>query len=297
MNDQNDALHHAIAAVETAVHGVFFLDSQGVFLFVNDGFCALSGYSRDYLLGMSILTLQSGTRGAAFSGGAREPFETHEPWSGEITGNGADGREFTALLTVSPVQDQTGGIAMRVCNCYDLTERKNLERELRYLTEMDVLTGIPNRRTIREELVREVSRAMRHNHPMSVLMLDIDNFRTVNDRFGSETGDAVLRALSTTVAAVLRPSDRLGRWGGEELVIILPETNRTGARKLADRVLHAVRSSRAIPGYRVTMSIGVSSLLREDMSDPVESLIRRAEEQLHRAKVAGRDRALTPDEE
>ena len=184
----------------------------------------------------------------------------------------------------------------------DITERKQMEEELRYLSEMDPLTGIANRRKIREELEREISRAIRHSHPLSLLILDIDHFKSVNDNYGHETGDAVLRAISSTVEAVLRPSDRLGRWGGEEFVVILPVTDRKGALVLAERVRNAVCDSRAVPDHPITASIGVASLRSgpqagPDGNDTVDSLVRRADEQLYRAKTEGRNRSCATDGE
>ncbi len=177
----------------------------------------------------------------------------------------------------------------------DITERKAMEEELRYLSEMDSLTGIANRRKITEELEREIARAARHEHPLSILIMDIDRFKKINDEFGHDTGDAVLRAISATTEAVLRPADRLGRWGGEEFVIILPETARPGAEALAERVLEAVRQCRAIPDYEITVSIGIASLrYGPDDHESIDALLSRADERMYRAKLDGRDRVYHP---
>lgn len=178
----------------------------------------------------------------------------------------------------------------------DLTDRITMEEELRFLSEMDSLTGVANRRKIREELERELARAIRHSHALSILVLDVDHFKVVNDNFGHDTGDAVLRAITTTAEAILRPSDRLGRWGGEEFVIVLPETDKRGAVILAERVRGSIAESRALPEHSITVSIGVASLFDHQLAtDTVDSLVQRADERLYRAKENGRNRACCDD--
>jgi diguanylate cyclase (GGDEF)-like protein/PAS domain S-box-containing protein len=195
---------------------------------------------------------------------------------------------------------RAGRVVQIVGAARDISERKQMEEELRYLSEMDPLTGIANRRKVREELEREIARATRHSHPLSLLILDIDRFKAVNDQFGHETGDAVLRAVSSTIEAMLRPSDRLGRWGGEEFVVILPVTSAAGALVLAERVRKAICDSRAVPDYPITASVGVASLRSVSEADPdgpdtVDTLVRRADERLYRAKHDGRNRTCAED--
>ena len=178
----------------------------------------------------------------------------------------------------------------------DVTERKRMEEDLRYLSEIDSLTGIPNRRKTTEELERELARAHRHGSALSIILADLDHFKAINDDLGHEAGDNALRGVASTLQATVRPTDRIGRWGGEEFLIVLPETDGPGARTAAERIRAAVEASRAIPHRHITVSLGIASLGPVRTANPralvhtVDSLVRIADEELYRAKESGRNR-------
>jgi len=181
-------------------------------------------------------------------------------------------------------------------SCWDRSEQLRLQDELRVLSERDTLTNEPNRATIAEELDRERSRSLRHGRPLAILLVSVDRLKTINDDFGHETGDAALRGIVSTVHAALRPSDRLGRWGGDEFLIILPETTRDGALTAAERIRAAVENAPIVAERVLTVSIGIASVAPADPSHPggithsSDSLIRIADEEVQRAKEEGRNR-------
>lgn len=200
---------------------------------------------------------------------------------------------------VSPIA-RSGRVVQLIGSSRDITRQKRFESELRYLSEMDMLTNIPNRRKASEELDRELSRAQRHGHSLSVLLIDVDHFKRVNDDLGHETGDAALRAIASTLQACLRPSDRVGRWGGEEFVIILPETDHAGARIAAERIREAVENASILNDRPITVSVGLVSTGKAParsneepsptgLAHSPESLLRIADEELYRAKENGRN--------
>jgi diguanylate cyclase (GGDEF)-like protein/PAS domain S-box-containing protein len=231
--------------------------------------------------------------GSVVEGHYRKCFESQQPISYEEELQLPTGQR-TWHTQLSPVI-KDGNVLQLVGSSRDITERKRMEENLRYLSEIDVLTGIPNRRKISEELDRELARAQRHGNALSVILADIDHFKAVNDELGHEMGDTVLRGIAGTVQATLRPTDRIGRWGGEEFVIILPETNHSGARTAAERIRVGVEQARTIPDRVITLSLGVASLGPVRSSNPraishtVDSLVRIADEELYRAKERGRN--------
>lgn len=162
-------------------------------------------------------------------------------------------------------------------------------RELELLAAQDPLTGLCNRRELTRRLSIELSRAQRYSHSISVLMLDIDDFKALNDRHGHQAGDAVLREVSALLASESRSMDITGRYGGEEFVIIMPETSGGEAANFARRLLEKI-SSRAVPVaggvLSVTCSIGVASALAEDDQD---QLLNRADQAMYQAKAAGKN--------
>lgn len=160
--------------------------------------------------------------------------------------------------------------------------------ELEVLAERDPLTGVYNRRRLLERLEEEVERSCRGHDPLSVCMLDLDHFKQVNDRHGHQAGDEALRQVAIALAASLRSIDTLGRYGGEEFVLVLPQTSRNGAREKAERVRGAVDLLRTGSG-QVTVSIGVAGYRP---GDSVDTLLARADAALYEAKDSGRNRVV-----
>jgi diguanylate cyclase (GGDEF)-like protein len=155
----------------------------------------------------------------------------------------------------------------------------------------DALTDLPNRRAILEILDEEVSRALRQSGSLGVGMLDIDHFKLVNDRYGHAAGDAVLRELAQRLASVMRPYDSLGRYGGEEFLIVVPGTGREELRDVLER-LRAVASATpfAAGGRELTVTVSLGGVVRDGRS--ADALIARADDALYEAKEQGRDRVV-----
>ena len=172
----------------------------------------------------------------------------------------------------------------------DITERKALEEELRYQASHDPLTGLLNRHQAEVILDREISRCARYGGPISLILADVDHFKTINDTYGHEAGDTALQAISRVLQERVRESDEVFRWGGEEFLLVLPETAREGAWRLAEFLREAVASTSLteIPG--LTLSLGVVTC---DAKDPSRGeLTRRVDQALYQAKGGGRNRTV-----
>jgi diguanylate cyclase (GGDEF)-like protein/PAS domain S-box-containing protein len=174
----------------------------------------------------------------------------------------------------------------------DITKQKHLENELRRLASIDILTGTYNRRRFMELAKLEEERCRRYGHPLSILMMDIDHFKQINDTFGHAAGDEVLRQFALTCSTVLRQHDVLGRLGGEEFAAFLPETGIEGARITAERLRITVANLR-IPWntqtLQFTISVGVTSLHNQENFD---AALHRADQALYEAKAKGRNRVI-----
>lgn len=158
------------------------------------------------------------------------------------------------------------------------------------MTIIDGLTGIHNKRYVTEALEREIPRARRHQRPLSLMMCDIDFFKKINDTYGHLAGDYVLKELATIVRTRLRPDDVFGRYGGEEFVVVLPETRLEGGVKIAEELRSLVEHHRFLfeeEQVSVSMSIGVAQL--KDGSDHL-TFLKQADEKLYEAKRSGRNR-------
>ena len=177
----------------------------------------------------------------------------------------------------------------------DITELTKIKQEMERLAHTDFLTGLRNRRYFMQRLAEETERVKRGNQPMSVLLLDMDSFKNLNDTHGHDIGDRVLQVIASVTQEVKRISDVAARIGGEEFAMLLPDTDREGAIKVAQR-LRATISEQMIADargqpIRVTASIGVATMSHNDRS--IDHILTHADRALYRAKDAGRNRVCT----
>ncbi len=166
-------------------------------------------------------------------------------------------------------------------------EIHDLNRKLKEIAEKDFLTGAVNRYKIYQILQIATETALETGRPLSLILFDLDRFKQVNDTYGHQVGDRVLKEVVTKVKETLRDTDIIGRYGGEEFLVILPDTPIGEAVKVAERIRKLIEATEFPEGFRVTISCGVSQLRPQDS---VESLIKRADEALYKAKKAGRNR-------
>jgi diguanylate cyclase (GGDEF)-like protein/PAS domain S-box-containing protein len=192
----------------------------------------------------------------------------------------------------------TGEVVEFVVVMRDISERKRLEERLFALAFTDSLTGLPNRRAFDEALEREWKRALRDGSQISLLLLDVDHFKELNDQFGHPVGDDCLRIITAVVSQAMRTTDVIARYGGEEIAIILPSTDTKGAVDAAERVQSAIAALRIAHegnpegGGWASASIGVATARGRDsgtMRMP-EGLLLAADNALYKAKEGGRNR-------
>lgn len=185
---------------------------------------------------------------------------------------------------------RTSELARQSAQIADLARQTE---QLADLARTDPLTGLPNRRHLEEHLAALVSAARRYDHPLSVLFIDIDNFKQVNDEMGYEQGDEVLREVGERLRVTVRAEDLVGRWGGEEFVAVLPMTGSAGAVGLAERLRSAIACAPVVTPaaeVRVTVSVGCTSGVF-----PATELVRQASGALRRAKRDGRNRVVATE--
>lgn len=273
--------------------GYHSLDENGVFIRINHTELAWLGLSRDEVVGKlkfpdlltpsSLQTFQENFPRFKQSGHVHDlEFELKRK----------DGSLLPVLLSATAIYDSSGRYVMSRSILFDLTDRKALERKLEHQARTDMLTGLNNRRHFFELAGQELTRSRRHGKPFSLLMLDLDNFKSVNDTYGHHIGDVALQMLSGVATRTLREIDILGRLGGEEFAGLLPETTGTQALEVAERLRLAVERAAVTledgsPLY-VTVSIGIASLQTADVD--VDTVLKRADAALYQAKHSGRNR-------
>ncbi|QDH21097.1 diguanylate cyclase [Saccharibacillus brassicae] len=219
---------------------------------------------------------------------------------------GGDDDGIYVHLRFSPIRDREGQRSGSIVTFVNITERVEMEKELKRLANTDGLTGLFNKNALIERAERGLREASRHGGSAAVVMFDVDHFKRVNDTFGHEAGDRVLSGVAEIIRSIIEPEDVAGRYGGDEFVLYLPDTGAQEACARAERIRAAV-AALAIDvvghGVRVTSSFGVAQLPAEALSDPtpadvcMQTLMRKADQALYESKQLGRNRvSLYADE-
>lgn len=305
------------ATFEQAAVGISRVSLDGRFIQVNDGLCAIVGYERDVLLGLTFqeITYPEDLE-ADLAYVQRLLAGTIRSYSLEKRYIRKDGSINWVNITPSLVRKRNGEADYFVVVIEDIQARKDAEaaleesrrsherhleqqvaertealtsanRELERLAHHDALTGLQNRLAANDRLRFEFLRLKRTGNAYSVLMMDVDHFKKINDTFGHETGDHVLRQMGDILADITRQTDFVARFGGEEFLVILPNTDAAGALEGAEKIRQAV-GARVFPAVgQVTLSIGIGTAQADDSNE--DEAVRRADEALYRAKHAGRN--------
>ncbi len=266
------------------------LDAEGRILDVNQAWLTQLGYPRESVIGCSF--------GDFLAPGQKELMR--QRFSQFLATGTVHGADFDMLdkdgeLVVFEVdgrvgRDASGRFIQTHCVLHNITERKALERRLVHLATTDPLTSLANRRHFLDQMTLALARHKRHDTHTALLMLDLDWFKTVNDRHGHAVGDEVLRHAATVMTSSLRRIDLLGRLGGEEFAILLPDTDADGAHEFAERLRQQVATRPARTGsgdISITLSIGVTRFAPQD--NDIDAILARADRALYRAKENGRN--------
>lgn len=288
---------HRVRAVFDGVrdYAIFSLDCSYRIETWNKSAERLFGYGAEEVVGRDYLTL--------FPRDATSATRHKEVTDGAIAGGWAEDEgwwarkettRFWGSSVVSVVELPDGGPSGFIVVTRDLTRKKREADDLRDAATKDFLTGIFNRRAFEEIARQELQRWQRGRDPLSLLMIDADHFKRVNDTYGHGTGDDVLRALARAVTDQVRELDVVARLGGEEFVVLLPSTDAIGGRAIAERIRTSIEALRvtAADGSKVrfTVSVGVAEATREATS--IELLLQRADDALYEAKRRGRNRSV-----
>lgn len=286
----------AAKVFENSSEGIVVTTAEGIIESVNPAMTRLTGYDPSELIGNNPRMLKSGRHEAVFYEEMWRGLSESGQWKGDIWNKNKEGEITPFEISINTIKDGTGKTVQYVAIYNDIRERKLAEDALRFQSLNDALTGVANRRGFDETLRREWSRALRGPYPVSLVMLDIDYFKSYNDTYGHQAGDRILRTVGAILkSAMKRPADMVARYGGEEFAIILPMADAEHARIVAERIRVEVESLK-IPhegskkGGLLTISAGAAgaSPLPERDTTP-QTLIESADKALYEAKRRGRN--------
>lgn len=307
LSEHNNLLNEYKRAVDLS-NIVSKTDPKGLITYVNDKFCEISGYSKSELIGRAHnIVRHPGMPKEAF----KELWDTikdKRPWNGIIKNLSKDGREYIVDSTVIPILDVDGDIVEYIAVRHDITELENTKEQLKNINQLmknkvdelhsmtsalenqatiDKLTGIYNRDKFEECFSDEINKAFINHKKLSLILLDIDHFKTINDTYGHQVGDSVLKEISNIILNNVKTSDIFARWGGEEFVIILPNTDLNGAYLFSEKLRRLIVEYSFSNVNKLTVSFGVGQL---DEGENKMTLFEKTDKALYLAKTKGRNR-------
>lgn len=290
---RNEARLELAASVFThAKEGIFIIDRDSRLLEVNEAFSSITGYSRDEALGQNQRALvQSGRQTEEFYQRRHQVLVETGEWTGEVWNRRKNGEIYPELLNLSVLRDKDGGIQNFIGLITDLTESKAHASQLERIAHYDSLTGLPNRALLGDRMHQALGHCQRKQLSLVVAAMDLDGFKSVNDRHGQDAGDELLTVLSRRMSDVLRQGDTFARVGGDEFVAVLVGLDLTqNYDDLLLRLLEAAASCVTVKGamLQVSASVGVTQFPQDGID--VDRLLRNADQAMYLAKQEGKNR-------
>lgn len=287
LREQNKILSIITEYVHDAI---IMLDSEGCITFWNPAAERLLGYSKEEVMGAELhrLVINDEKVYHLYKEGFKKFQQTGK---GAVLGKTIElkakhkkGHEIYVELSLSAVKINNAWHAIGILR--DITERKKFEKLIYKQSITDSLTNIYNRRFFMQMLEKEIERTKRNGKSFSLIMFDLDHFKKINDNFGHAMGDVVLKRVAETVKRRIRKTDYFARWGGEEFIILLPETSVNNAVKVAEELREHISSMKLPVVGHVTASFGVAGFKEQDT---IDSILVRVDDLLYEAKKAGRN--------
>ena len=284
-----DQLRLAARVFDRAAEGVMVTDINQRILTVNDSFSTVTGYQRSEVVGKTPGILKSGKHSKEFYSELWEKVNSSGWWQGEIWNRKKDGELYLEWLSINSVKGQDGEIVNYVAMFSDITQVRESQHRVEFLATHDDLTGLPNRTLFNDRLKLALARASRSKERLTVLFLDLDNFKVINDTLGHDLGDKLLRQAAKRLLECVRTEDTVARLGGDEFVLLLEDSERHEAVLSAERIIKALSRSFELDGREcyVSASVGIS-MFPDDAQDP-NGLMRNADAAMYRAKENGKN--------
>jgi diguanylate cyclase (GGDEF)-like protein/PAS domain S-box-containing protein len=275
-------------ALETIANSIFITDAGGRIVWANAAFSRLSGYPVHEVIGRTPSFLKSGVQDAGFYAALWQTIASGRVWQSEVIERHRDGSLYAVDEIITPLVDAHGSISHFIAIQHDVTQRRQQEEQDRHLAYHDLLTALPNRLCFERALRLALGCARRDDDTLSVLFIDLDHFKPVNDGLGHLVGDLLLVMVAARMRSVIRESDMVARLGGDEFGVLLHDHGDAElAATLAAKLIAAVSQPYALEDRDVVIgaSVGVARY-PEHGASPGE-LLERADAAMYRAKAAG----------
>ncbi|WP_371324830.1 diguanylate cyclase [Dechloromonas sp. ZY10] len=268
---------------------ILVTDRKNRIIEVNPAFCRLTGYAREHVVGLDPRVLASGKTGSDTYREMWSDLQLSGMWQGELWDRHRDGHVYPKWAVITAVHDDFGDVQHYVATFLDISERKAREERVSHQAYHDSLTGLPNRLRFNEYLAEACNAAKRNSEMLTLMFLDLDGFKSVNDRHGHAMGDVLLVEVAARLRACVRETDFVARLGGDEFVIVLPGGKRGAANeRVAGKILASLSREYSLSGVRVSSTPSIGIAIYPQAGDTPEALLQQADAAMYRVKHKGK---------
>lgn len=283
-------LRRAANVFHNSREGIIITNPQKIIIDVNEAFCELTGYAPEEVIGNKPIILRSGMHENLFYEKLNEAINTLGSWRGEIWNRKKNGERYAEFLRIDAVRDEKGEVENYIGIFSDITEHLKRQEQLHHMANYDPLTNLPNRYLFMTLAEQILSFSKRKNSKAVISFLDLDGFKQVNDVYGHEIGDNILKQVADRLEKQLRQSDAIARIGGDEFVVVFSDIDMiSDAQQLFDRILKALEEPFVVNGHLITIGASIGASLYPDHGEEVEMLVRHADAAMYRSKANGRN--------
>lgn len=269
---------------------VSIADSRGRIIYVNDLFCEISQYNLEELIGKDHRLLNSGYHPKEYFKEMWKQIGSGHTWEGEVRNRKKDGSIYWVQATIVPFMNEQGRPLKYISIRKEITKQKQLEEEIFHLAYHDPLTNLPNRRMFMNQLRSEIIERNNSKSKLSILFIDLDNFKLINDKWGHDAGDLVIKDAAYKIKEAIRPTDMVARLGGDEFIVLLKDVeDEKDISKYVKQILANFQTpmSTSSQEYSLTCSIGIATY--PENGDSAEQLITNADNALYHVKGRGKN--------
>ncbi len=287
-SEQEQAM--AAKVIENAIEGIVVADAGGIVLMANPACTAITGYDTNELVGRQLDVLRSESDSLELQEKVLLGLAENGQWSGEYWNRRKNGEAYPEWLTLTIIRDYQDRIVYYLAIFYDITEIKRSQERFEYQAYHDALTGLPNRALLQDRLAHAIQHARRNDLKVGVVFIDLDNFKTINDTFGHDAGDVVLKRTAARLQGCLREQDTVARLGGDEFVMVLEAVeSEAAAVRVCRRVLESLALAMDLHGQTVRVRASMGIALYPNDGGDVPSLMKNADLAMYRAKEKGKN--------